>query len=225
MAKGKLIVLEAGDGSGKATQAKLLYDTMKKANYPVHLISYPDYDSESSALGRMYLRGDFGHKPEDVNAYEAATFFAVDRLAAYRTKWKKWYDAGDIIIADRYVASNAVHQYVKIPDERKQDDFIVWLWDLELVKFGLPMSDLTVFLDMEPEAAARLIQRRARMEDKEEDIHEVDRKYLEQVHAAYSDFAQRYGWKRVPCSEDGQVRDPAAIHADVLECVQQALKR
>ncbi len=225
MAKGKLIALEAGDGSGKATQAQMLYETMKNAGYPVHLISYPAYDSESSALVRMYLRGDFGDKAADVNAYAAATFYAVDRFAAYRTQWRKWYEAGDIIIADRYVDSNAVHQYVKIEDEKKQDDFIVWLWDLEYVKLGLPMADQVIFLDMEPAVAARLVTQRARAEQKDEDIHEADNEYQRRVHDAYADFAQRYGWVRVQCSANGQVRDIDAIHADVVEAARKAIKR
>ena len=114
--KGKLIIIEAGDGSGKATQTKALYDHLVRDGRTVHRVEFPDYASDSSALVRMYLSGKFGGHADDVNAYAASTFFAVDRYASYRTKWKKWYDAGDIILADRYTTSNMVHQAVKIED-------------------------------------------------------------------------------------------------------------
>lgn len=225
MAKGKLIVFEAGDGSGKETQVMKVYDRLKDLGYPVHHISYPDYNSESSALVRMYLRGDFGSKATDVNAYAAASFYAVDRYASYATKWKKWYEAGDIILADRYIDSNTVHQSVKIEDEKKQDDFIVWTWDLEYVKFGLPLPDCTIFLDMPSDIAASLIEKRARSERMDEDIHELDKEYLRKVHDAYADFAARYGWKVVTCGGEGNPRTIEDIHEDVFSIVRRIVEQ
>lgn len=224
MAKGKLIILEAGDGSGKATQTQMLYDRLVNEGRRVHKIDFPDYDSDSSALVKMYLNGDFGSAPEDVNAYVASTFFAVDRFASFRMKWKQYYDAGDIILLDRYTESNMVHQGVKIEDPSKRDDFIVWLWDLEYVRMGLPLPSEVVFLDMEPEVEARLLARRARENGQSGDIHEKDLAYLKKCHAEYLDSCKRYGWKRVICSENGQVRDPSAIHQDIYETIRPILK-
>ena len=114
--KGKLIIIEAGDGSGKATQTRKLYDRLLAEGARVHRVEFPDYEADGSMLVRMYLRGDFGAHADDVNAYAAATFFAADRYASYRMKWQKYYEAGDIILADRYTTSNMVHQAVKLTD-------------------------------------------------------------------------------------------------------------
>ena len=126
--KGKLIIIEAGDGSGKATQTKALYEHLCREGYRMHRVEFPDYAADSSMLVRMYLRGDFGGHAEDVNAYAASTFFAVDRYASYRMKWKKAYEAGAIILADRYTTSNMVHQAVKLTDREERESFLDWLW-------------------------------------------------------------------------------------------------
>ena len=119
--KGKLIIIESGsDASGKATQTEKLYKRLVSENYKVKKITFPDYDSDSSALVKMYLKGDFGNNPEDVNPYVASTFYAVDRFASYKTKWGKNYDYGEIILADRYTTSNMVHQAAKIQDLSKK---------------------------------------------------------------------------------------------------------
>lgn len=145
MTKGKLIIIEAGDGSGKATQTQKLYEHLQADGYKVHKVEFPDYEADSSMLVRMYLNGDFGQHVDDVNAFAASTFFAVDRYASYRMKWKKYYEAGDIILADRYTTSNMVHQAVKITDSAERDAFLDWLWDYEFNKLALPVPDKVVF--------------------------------------------------------------------------------
>ena len=221
--KGKLIIIEAGDGSGKATQTKALYDHLVRDGRTVHRVEFPDYASDSSALVRMYLSGKFGGHADDVNAYAASTFFAVDRYASYRTKWKAWYEAGDIILADRYTTSNMVHQAVKIEDEKEREEFLAWLWDLEFVKMGLPIPDAVVFLDMDPEVANQLIAARAKETGAKEDIHEKDKAYLAKCHAAYLGLAKKYSWKTVKCSENGQPRGIEEIHAEVYAAVAHTL--
>lgn len=215
MTKGKLIIIEAGDGSGKATQTEALYAHLVRDGRRVHRISFPDYDSESSALVRMYLDGVFGAHADDVNPYAASTFFAVDRFASYRTTWKRWYDAGDIILADRYTTSNMVHQAVKIEDAQEREAFLDWLYDFEFRKMELPVPDAVVFLDMAPDVADRLLAARAVKTGEKEDIHERDKGYLARCHAAYLALAEKYGWARVRCSEGGAPRAVAAIHEDV----------
>ena len=139
MSKGKLIVLEGLDGSGKGTQAKLLAKHLTVTDHLVREITFPDYDSDSSALVKMYLAGQFGDKPDDVNAYAASSFYAVDRYAGYKSDWGKFYEEGGILIADRYTTSNAVHQCSKLPPEQ-WDTFLQWLFDYEYHLLGLPQG-------------------------------------------------------------------------------------
>ena len=140
MSKGRLLVIEGLDGSGKATQAKLLAAHLAESGRKVMEITFPDYESDSSALVKMYLSGRFGDKPDDVNPYAASSFYAVDRYASYKTKWGSFYEAGGIVIADRYTTSNAVHQCSKLPPEQ-WDDFLRWAFDYEYRLLGLPAPD------------------------------------------------------------------------------------
>ena len=140
MSKGRLLVIEGLDGSGKATQAKLLASHLAESGRRVMEITFPDYESDSSALVKMYLSGRFGDKPDDVNPYAASSFYAVDRYASYKTKWGSFYEAGGIVIADRYTTSNAVHQCSKLPQEQ-WNDFLRWAFDYEYRLLGLPAPD------------------------------------------------------------------------------------
>ena len=221
--QGRLIILEAGDGSGKATQTRELYKHLEADGRRIHRVEFPDYASDSSVLVRMYLGGSFGSHADDVTAFAASTFFAVDRYASYRMKWKQYYEAGDIILADRYTTSNIVHQAVQIEDTAERERFLDWLWDFEFVKLALPVPDLVVFLDMDPAVSDRLIAARARENKQAEDIHERDKSYLHRCHAAYVELAAKYGWQRVACSSCGQPRSIEDIHADVYTAVQKIL--
>ncbi len=212
MAKGKLFIIEAGDGSGKETQTRMLAERLVREGRRVVPVAFPNYEADSSMLVRMYLRGDFGTHADDVNAYAASTFFAVDRYASYRTKWGRDYEAGAVILADRYTTSNMVHQAVKIGDAAERDAYLDWLYDLEFRKMGLPVPDAVFFLDMEPCAADHLIAMRAKEKGAAPDIHERDAAYLERAHAAYVLLAERYGWVRIASSADGVPLPIEAIH-------------
>ena len=122
----RLIAIEGTDGSGKKTQAVMLAEELRSAGVSVRQLSFPCYESDSSALVRMYLSGAFGTDPSAVNAYAASTFFAVDRYASFMQDWKEAYDRGDIIITDRYTTSNVIHQASKLP-EGEQEFFTNWL--------------------------------------------------------------------------------------------------
>ena len=136
---GKLIVLEGIDGSGKATQSGLLEDHLIKSGKDVMHISFPDYGSPSSALVKMYLNGDFGRAPGDVNPYAASMLYAVDRFASFRMKWKSFYENGGVVIADRYTTSNMVHQMTKYDDEGKSS-FPGWIiWNMKSWNFPVRM--------------------------------------------------------------------------------------
>jgi dTMP kinase len=225
MAKGKLITIEAGDGSGKATQTRALMEHLAKDGYRVMKVEYPDYKSESSALVKMYLGGRFGEHAEDVDAYGASTFFAVDRYASFHLNWKRAYEAGTIILADRYTTSNMVHQAVKLTNPTEREEFLTWLWDFEFGRLKLPVPDVVVYLDMDPAVSDRLInERAAHNADRKKDIHERDRDYLHRCHAAYSWVADKYGWEKVVCSENGTPRPIESIHEDVYRAVKPHLK-
>lgn len=211
--------MEAGDGSGKATQTEALYKHLLQEGRKVHRVSFPDYEAESSVPVRMYLRGDFGKSPGAVNAYAASTFYAVDRYASFRRKWKAHYDAGDIILADRYTTSNMVHQAVKLGPGEERETFLSWLWDFEFQKLGLPVPDLVIFLDMDPTVAEKLIAARSKEQSRPKDIHEKDKEYLRSCHRAYLELAEKYGWKRIPCSEGDHPRPIDAIHEEVYRQV------
>jgi len=221
--QGKLIIIEAGDGCGKATQTKALFEHLQKDGQRVHKIEYPDYASESSALVKMYLNGDFGKKVEDVDAYAASTFYAVDRYASFRMKWKKWYDAGDVIIADRYTTSNMVNQAVKFSNLQEREAFLTWLWDLEFVKMGLPIPSMVLFLEMAPEFSERLITSRSDKLHQIRDIHEQDQSYLQRCHVAYCQLAEKYGWFTVSCVKNKQLKSIEEIHGEIYALVSTVL--
>ena len=222
-AKGKLLVLEAGDGSGKATQTKMLKERLVAEGRCVRQVEVPDYASPSSALVRMYLGGDFGERASEVNAYAASTFFAVDRYASFQTKWRADLEAGAIILADRYTTANMVHQAVKIEDEAEREAFLAWLEDFEYGKLALPRPDLVLFLDMDPAVSRRLIAARAAASGAARDIHERDEDYLVRCHRASVNLAARCGWQRIRCSEAGEPLSREAVHEEIYEAVRRIL--
>lgn len=225
MSKGKLITIEAGDGSGKATQTKALYDRLLAEGYQVLKVEYPDYQSESSALVRMYLGGEFGQQAENVSAYGASAFFAVDRYASYLLKWRQAYESGWIILADRYTTSNMVHQAVKLKDSAEREEFLSWLWDFEFGRLQLPVPDRVVYLDMPPEISDRLINSRAAKDSsRKKDIHEKDTSYLHHCHRAYNEVAEKYGWVKISCVQQGNLRTVQDIHEDVYQAVKEILR-
>ena len=225
MSKGKLITIEAGDGSGKATQTNALYDRLLAEGYQVLKVEYPDYQSESSALVRMYLGGEFGQQAENVSAYGASAFFAVDRYASYLLKWRQAYESGWIILADRYTTSNMVHQAVKLKDSAEREEFLTWLWDFEFGRLQLPVPDRVIYLDMPPEISDRLINSRAAKDSsRKKDIHEKDTSYLHHCHRAYNEVAEKYGWVKISCAQQGNLRTVQDIHEDVYQAVKEILR-
>ncbi len=194
---GRLIVIDGLDGSGKGTHSKLVCARLNELGIPAERISFPDYESPSSALLQMYLHGDFGHHAADVHAYAASVFFAADRFAGFRTKYQKLYDEGVILVADRYTTSNIVHQMSKLPQE-EWDEFIAWLTDLEYGKFELPKPDAVIYLDMKPEISQALIERRYRGDLSKKDIHELDVDYLKRSRDCALYVGERLGWRMTP---------------------------
>ena len=215
-----LIVIEGLDGSGKATNAAALSEKLTQLGKTVKKISFPDYESDSSALVKMYLAGDFGKKPGDVNAYAASTFYAVDRFASFKTGWESEYRRGDWIIADRYTTSNAVHQSSKLSGE-KRDEYFEWLYDFEFGKMGLPKPDAVIYLDVLPEVSQKLMTARYSGNEAKKDIHEADTEYLKKSRQAALYAADKLGWHVVSLCEDGQMLPREAAFEKVFDKIKE----
>ena len=197
---GKLIVIDGLDGSGKQTQTQLLYDRLTSQGTPVRSVSFPDYKEPSSALVKMYLAGELG-QAEEVSAYAASSFYAVDRYASYNKFWKNDYLSGYTLIADRYATSNIIHQMSKLPKEQWKD-FLCWMEDFEYSKLALPRPDRVIYLDMNPEVSRELLSRRYHGDEKKKDIHEANFNYLLKCRDCALYAAQHLLWKVVRCSDE-----------------------
>ena len=220
---GKLIVIEGTDGSGKSTQFALLSRRLEQDGVSFKHIVFPRYSEESSALIRMYLGGQFGKNPSDVNAYTASAFFAVDRYASYKMDWGQWYEQGGVVLSDRYTTSNAVHQTSKEPKD-KQAEFLGWLYDFEYEKLGLPRPDLTLYLDVPTDFTEKLLRHREQDTNTKADIHEKDTAYLATCRETGRAAAAYYGWTVVQCVKDGRMRTIEDIHNEIYAHVQNCLE-
>ena len=219
---GRLIVLEGLDGSGKATQAQCLTDALLAMGREVRKISFPNYKSDSSALVKMYLDGEFGSRPGDVNAYAASSFYAVDRYACMKRDWGSFYESGGIIVADRYTTSNAVHQCCKL-NRAEWDAYLSWLFRYEYDLLGLPAPDLVLYLRLPVSQNQKLMAGRYHGDEAKKDIHERDAAYLSLAHEAADYCAARLGWTTLECTEAGRMKTIEAIAAEVCRAVQAVL--
>lgn len=212
---GKLIVIEGLDGSGKSTQLALLPEALKNKGIDCKSVSFPDYDSNSSALVKMYLAGEFGTRPNDVNAYAASIFYAADRFASFKKNWGEFYNGGGTVVAGRYTTSNAVHQTSKLPEEDWQG-FLDWLYDFEYNKIGIPKPDKVIFLDMPVEVSQKLLGNRYDGDENKKDIHESDVSYLENCRRAARFTADYSGWTVISCADGDRPRTIEEIADDIL---------
>ncbi len=219
---GKLIVFEGTDGSGKSTQFRLLTERLERESIGFRTIVFPRYSEPSSALIRMYLDGEFGQNPADVNACAASTFYAVDRFASFRKDWGEYYTKGGLVLSDRYTTSNAVHQGAKVPDSGR-GEFFRWLYDLEFVRLGLPLPDLVIYLDMPTELCEVLMRKRESATHTHADIHEKDLAYLRLCRKTGLEAAACYGWTVVSCAGAEGVRPMEEIHEEIYRLVRQNL--
>jgi dTMP kinase len=201
MKKGKLIVIDGLDGSGKSTQLELTQKRLEESGYNVKTISFPDYNSESSALVKMYLNGEFSSDPNDINAYAASSFYAVDRYASYMKYWKSFYENGDIILAARYVSSNALHQMSKLTIEN-WDSYLDWLYDYEYNKLCLPEADKVIFLDMPVEVSQKLLSSRYNGDETKKDIHESHIDYLKNCRKSALYASEKLSWEIIKCNDN-----------------------
>ena len=220
---GKMIVIEGLDASGKGTQTELLAKNLQEAGVDTFVISLPNYADRSSELVKMYLEGEMGTKPSDVNAFAASTFYAVDRYASFKKFWNREYESGKVIIANRYTTSNASHQMTKLPKEQ-WDFYLDWLFDFEYNKLEIPKPDLVIFLEMPVEVSQRLLKKRYDNDESKKDVHERDVEYLNACHEAASYASKKLGWSIIECSENGEPKSIEEISKAVYDCAIKVIK-
>lgn len=216
--RGKIIVIEGLDGSGKATEAELLLKNLRAAGISCKSLSFPRYEKTSSALVRGYLGGEFGSDPAAVNGYAASSFYAADRYISYITEWQADYESGTSFVFDRYTTSNAVYQAGKLPQSERAA-FLDWLYDYEYNRLGLPKPDMVIYLDMPAETAAELMMKRYGGDGCRMDIHERDRSFQNQCRMSAALCAERGGWKIISCAEDGRPLPVEIISQRILQSV------
>lgn len=223
--KGTLIVFEGTDGSGKSTQFARLCRRLEQERADFRRLIFPQYQEPSSALLRMYLNGEFGSHPSDVNPYAASTFYAVDRYASWKKVWGDYYRGGGLVLSDRYTTSNAVHQASKLPED-EWEGFFRWLFDFECGKLGLPRPDLVIYLDMPTERAVENLRARERETHTTGDIHEVDTDYLALCRRTALRAAECLGWRKVPCVDAaGNLRSIEALHEEIWAIAGHYIKK
>ena len=219
-----LISIEGTDGCGKQTQTEKLKEYLKEKGYDVIRQSFPNYESESSGPVKMYLSGEVGDAKNGLDSYQGSSLYAVDRLCTM-AKLKDFYKDGGIIIFDRYVQSNMIHQAGKIKDEKERDKFLEWVDDFEFEKLKLPRPDLIIFLDLPLEISQRLANQRQTLKNgKAKDIHESEKSHLQDAHNAGKYVAKKYGWVVIKCDKDGDIRSIEDIHKDIVKEVEKVLK-
>ena len=218
---GKLFVIDGTDGSGKQTQFNKLQERLNIQGIDYKTVSFPNYDSPSSSLVKMYLSGEFGKNAKDVNAYIASTFYAADRYATFKTGYQEYYDNGGIILADRYTTANMVHQAGKIKDKIERKKFLDWLWDFEFNLYGLPIPTEVFFLNMPVEKSLELMENRENKftGGEKKDIHESDKNHLIDSYNAACDVAKDYNWFEIKCVKDNQIRTIEDIHEEIFSII------
>lgn len=214
---GKLFVIDGTDGSGKQTQFEKIVERLKKEGRDIKVVSFPNYESESSSLVKMYLGGKFGENAQEISPYIASTFYAADRYATYKTEYEEYYKNGGIILADRYTTANMVHQAGKIKDIKEREKFLEWLWDFEFNLYGLPVPTKAFFLNMPTEYAIKLMENRENKitHEKQKDIHERDESHLKDAYEAACSLVDKYDWYEVKCVKNDEIRSIEDIHEEI----------
>ena len=213
---GRLIVIEGIDGSGKSTQFKLLCDRLEREARNFRRVTFPQYSEPSSALVKMYLSGEFGTDPEDVNAYAASSFFAVDRFASYKKQWQSYFEDGGTVLTDRYTTSNAIHQGSKLEDAERVR-FFTWLYEYEFELLRLPRPTAVIYLDVPVEVSVARMRLREKETGAKADIHETDTEYLRKCAQCGRQAAAHYGWDTVFCMDRDRVKPEEELHEEIYK--------
>ena len=220
MVKGKLIVIDGTDGSGKATQTEKLVARLKAEGHSVFMLDFPQYGERSAAMVEDYLTGKFGDA-EEVGPYRASIFYACDRFAVSKDV-KKRLERGEICVSNRYVSASMGHQTGKISDDVEKDKFLDWLKELEFGIFGIPEPDCQILLYADPGVAQKLVDKKGHRDyvgGEKRDIHEADINHLKNASDAFLYCAEKFDWSVVECTPDGVMRGVDEIHEDVYGIV------
>ena len=222
---GKLFVIDGTDASGKQTQLKKLQDRLEKENIKYRLVSFPNYNSPSSSLVKMYLSGEFGDNAKNISPYVASTFFAADRYATFKKDLEEYYNNDGIILADRYTTANMVHQAGKIENKNEREKFLDWLWDYEFNLYKLPVPNKVFFLDMPPEYAFKLMENRENKftHESRKDIHERDKNHIIDSYNAACEVADKYNWTKIKCIKNNKLRTIDEIHEDIYNQIKDII--
>ena len=220
MNNGKLIVIEGLDGCGKNTQTKLLIDYFKTKNLNYKYLSFPNYESPSSSLIKMYLNSEFGKNPNDVNPYAASSFYAVDRYASFKSDWEKDFINGFIIVCDRYTTSNSFYQLSKL-ENSLWDEYLTWLYDYEYNKLGLPKPSIVVYLQCNIQLSQSLMKNRYHGDESKKDIHESNMDYLKKCSEAANYVAKKDNWFTVNCCNGVKIKDKIEIHNQIINLIKE----
>ena len=223
MKKGKLFVIDGTDGSGKQTQLNKLKERFDKEKIDYRAVSFPNYDSPSSSLVKMYLNGEFGTNANEISPYIASTFYAADRYATFKKDLEEYYTNGGIILADRYTTSNMVHQAGKIKDDKEREKFLDWLWNYEFVLYGLPIPTQVIFLNMPTEYSQKLMQNRENKitHENKKDIHESNPEHLKEAYEEACKLAKKYDWCEICCVKNGKIKTIEEIHEEVYDMIKK----
>lgn len=228
---GLLIVIDGLDGSGKATQTKLAKDELQSLGYNVVSVSFPKYESDSSFAVKMYLQGQLGHDPNKLNPYMCSSFYAIDRAIQFEQElWKVYRQPNTILLADRYLSANIIHQGGKIQDIDKMHKFFEWVYNFETKKIGIPVEDVTIALDVPIDISQKLMSERYKGHEEMKDIHEENIGYLNKCHRAFNEACrylptQGYNWVRIDCSNNGSIRSIEDIHHEIMDIINRTLAK
>ena len=222
---GKLFVIDGTDASGKQTQLNKLQERLKEENIEYKLVSFPNYESESSSLVKMYLSGEFGKNAKEISPYIASTFYAADRYATFKKDLEEFYNNGGIILADRYTTANMVHQAGKITDKKEREKFLDWLWDFEFDLYKLPVPTKVFFLNMPPKYAFELMKNRENKftHEAKKDIHESDENHIIDSYNAACEVADKYDWTKIECVKNDKLRTIEEIHEDIFNVIKETI--
>ncbi len=222
--KGKLIVIEGTDGSGKKTQTAKLLERFTQEKIPVDTIDFPRYGTPSAYFVEKYLHGEYG-PAMDVGPYAGSLFYALDRYD-HSFDMKKKLNEGTTVVCDRYISANMGHQAGKIDDLKERDEYLEWLCKTEFEMFKIPKPDVTILLFVSPEINQKLMAKR---EDKEylkgkrQDIHEADMEHLMKASEAFLYVAKKYGWVVIDCAPEGELLSVDTIHGLIWSKVSEIL--
>ncbi len=221
--KGKLIVIEGTDGSGKATQTNLLVERLKKEGKNVEVFDFPQYGNWSAVFIEKYLRGEFGSAKE-VNPHTASLFYALDRYAA-SFRLKKLLEEGYIIVSNRYTTTNMGHQAGKIKDPIKREAFLKWLDQTEFELLGIPRPDIVIFLHVTPEIGQKLVEKKGHRDyiGNKKDIHEASLQHLADSEQAYLEVVAKMKWKKIECIENGRLLPKEEISKRIWNIVAKSI--